>query len=224
MKKTLLIASLGLNVLFIGRIIYYRTVAQRQRVLAFASFRKHWFQNRNDIFHHYPPDSTQIVFFGTSLTERFPVHDMFPGIKVVNRGVSSNTIGDLKDRLIDVTIGHPKKIFIEGGVNDISNGIKTDTTMNNFHLIIATIKKVSPNTVIYIQSILPTSYIEIQPAIQHINQLLEAYCKTENVTFINLYPKYVVSNKINPTLTYDGTHLNYNGYMIWQTEIKRFLN
>ncbi|WP_413668926.1 GDSL-type esterase/lipase family protein [Mucilaginibacter sp. Mucisp86] len=217
-KKGLLIASLSLNVLFIlffiGKRFYY----------------SHW-----SLFHHVKldrwseylkskPDTGEIIFLGTSITEGFPVKKEFNNPKVKNMGfagsISENGIQVIK-RLI---YRRPQKVFLEFGVNDFKYHISADTVKSNLITMIDIIKAKSPNTKIYVQSVFPTNIDSLNNKIVNYNKEAESICLTKEATFINLYPDFLKGNKIDSDLTIDGTHLSTTGYFNWRRLIDKYVN
>ena len=61
------------------------------------------------------------------------------------------------DRLDPIIKGKPAKIFLMIGINDIAHHLSTDSIVKNITKIIRKIKKETPSTQLYIQSLLPTN-------------------------------------------------------------------
>ena len=59
------------------------------------------------------------------------------------------------DRLAPIIKGKPAKIFLMIGINDIAHHLSTDSIVKNITKIIRKIKKETPSTQLYIQSLLP---------------------------------------------------------------------
>ena len=59
--------------------------------------------------------------------------------------------------------------------------------------------------------------------IPEINARLETLAKEKKITFINLYPLFTEkgTNVLKKELTYDGLHLNDEGYKVWVDAIKK---
>ena len=108
------------------------------------------------------------------------------------------------------------------GINDIHQRLPEEITMTNISQILRKIK--STNTKVYIQSILPTADSSINLTVQKYNEKIKILAKNEQIEFIDLYPKFISSNKIADSLTYDGLHLTTLGYKIWKSEIYKFIN
>ena len=97
-----------------------------------------------------------------------------------------------------------------------------DTIFNNYDRIIEKIKLQSPSTSFYIQSILPTS--NNVKNITKLNQMLQTYFISNNLTYIELYSKFVLNNTLNPIYDCgDGVHLSADGYLLWCDILKEYI-
>ena len=135
------------------------------------------------------------------------------------------------DRLHQVLPGHPKKLFLLAGVNDISHDLTVDSIVSMIRMTVERIQRESPDTRLYLQSLLPfdesfgrykklTGKTDMVP---EINAQLEILAKDHKITFINLFPLFTEkgTNVLRKELTSDGLHLNEEGYKIWVKELKK---
>jgi lysophospholipase L1-like esterase len=89
--------------------------------------------------------------------------------------------------------------------------------------MIHSIKAVSPRTKIYFQTILPVNneytsrnQFNKDQHIKAINEGLKLLAKKENIILIDLHPHFLNEvNKLDKKYTYDGLHLNAEGYKKW---------
>ncbi len=172
----------------------------------------------------FPIDSNDMVFIGNSLTSHFPLSEIF-GTDVKNRGVGSNKTADILARVPGIARSKPARIFLEGGVNDLSESISVDDIMNNFILMVDTIRSCSPRTEIFIQSTLPTGKesLPLMPGVDSLNNCLMRFCKAENIPFIDIGSKLRSGPGLDSSLTWDGIHLTGRGYRIWVRELRQFI-
>lgn len=225
MKKALII-SISMNILivgiFAGKRIYYR---QPQMQSSSTSCLDQWNEMRVSLFNMHAVDSNDIVFVGDSHTEAFPVTELF-GSHAKNRGIGGNKTVNILQRIPTIARYHPRKIFIECGVNDFINGNSADSAFVNYTAIIDSIKKESPNTLVYVQSTIPTRgyYNTANSSIAALNTRLSNYCKNKGVVYIDLCSKITHDGQLDGSLTSDGIHLNGKGYEIWQREIEGYLH
>ena len=169
-----------------------------------------------------PLEKNDVVFVGNSITEGFPVAELFNSLHIKNRGIGGDNSFDILYRIDDLLNYRPKSIFLMVGINDIHQRLPEEITMTNISQISRKIK--STNTKVYIQSILPTADSAINLTVQKYNEKIKILAKNEQIEFIDLYPKFISRNKIADSLTYDGLHLTTLGYKIWKSEIYKFIN
>lgn len=224
MKKALII-SVAFNCLIIlfiaGKRYYY---SHPHALIASQSYSYDTLNDmRSSLLSTLPIEPTDIVFVGTSLTEGFPVTEMF-GQHVKNRGIGGNRTYHVLNRIMPIVQRHPKKIFIEAGVNDIRDGVSIDSVFKNYRQIIDIIRDTSPETCIYVQSVFPTSgeYAKFNAAIANLNKLLSDYCTAIGVEYVDVY-NVLGKDQLNDLLTYDGLHLNRKGYQVWKEAIERYV-
>ena len=116
-----------------------------------------FYYQRSTLFEKLPIDSDDIVFLGNSITNGCEWHELFNNPNIKNRGISSDVSMGVYDRLDPIIKGKPAKIFLMIGINDIAHHLSTDSIVKNITQIIRKIKKETPSTQLYIQSLLPTN-------------------------------------------------------------------
>jgi Lysophospholipase L1 and related esterases len=185
--------------------------------------------DRVTTFKNLKNNSEEIVFLGDSLIEICEWSELFNNPSIKNRGISGDTTYGVLNRLEEVTMAKPSKIFMMLGINDIGKCRPTQSVIEDYEKILNKIKADSPNTKIYVHSVLPinkekfTTHTKPEE-ILGLNSSLNKLCDNLKVEYINLYPLFVVSdNKLNPQYTTAGIHLNGDGYLVWKEAIKRFV-
>ncbi len=170
-------------------------------------------------FQNFPPDKNDIVFLGNSITFWADWRDRLEDCEIRNQGIPGDITFGVLDRIKEVTRGKPSKIFILIGINDLSHGIPDEVILNNYRRIINKIRKNSPSTRIYFQTLLPTSssrFKDKKDDILKINATLKAIAKEEGITCIDLYSHLVDSTgNLIKRYTWDGVHLTQKGYEEW---------
>ena len=177
-----------------------------------------------------------IVFFGDSIIEGYKLENYYPDLPVINRGKAGYTTINLLN-VVDTTVIplHPGKVFLLIGTNDIAyTDLSNEEILNNIKEITSRIENSSKDTKIYIESIYPVKesitlaydvlHIRKNDRIREINQSLEEICKERNYTYINLYD--VLSNEdgtINMDYSYEGLHMNEEGYNVITKEIEKYV-
>lgn len=238
--KIVLLLSLICNVLFLMYGI--KKIYVRNRLRPFLSggtiklitpeeYREYR-NEKNSFFAKFPTNKNDIVFVGSSITEAFNVSEIIGHLK--NRGIGGDESATLLQRLYPLVKTNPKKIFIEIGVNEVSNdagtkGISNDSLVNNIERIFDTIKVTTRGTEIYFESILPVAENNsVLPSFAHknhnivlVNERIKALCLQKNVQFIDLYSLFVLNGEMNKAYALDGVHPSPEGYKIWQTAIQK---
>ncbi|CAN5859296.1 SGNH/GDSL hydrolase family protein [soil metagenome] len=188
------------------------------------------YNTKMDIFMAIPNDTNEIIFLGNSLTEHFPVTELMHDAHIRNRGISGEGIAQVINRLEEVTEGKPKKIFIEIGINDILNDQHADSIKKKYSQLISKIREQSQLTVIYLQSLLPTSFAvngktgAAMENIRLINAYLEQISDNKQVKYINLFDAFYDGKGLSPKYdSGDHLHLNGAGYLLWTDLIKAYV-
>lgn len=175
-----------------------------------------------------PKSTGSIIFLGDSITDIGEWSELFGNKAIKNRGISTdNTFGVLA-RLNEIMALKPTKVFLMIGINDLAKKIPDVIILKNIQRIADQIKYYSPNTKLIIQSILPTSnsfteFSGYQNKDEHIiwlNNQLSLFCKNHQLIFVDLYSMFKDENgRLNKRYTYDGLHLNGEGYQLWKTAL-----
>lgn len=164
-----------------------------------------------------------IVMLGDSITFGINWNELF-NMNIINRGIGSDTTEGFLSRIENIYSTNPKKVFIMGGINDLSRGVKVNQIFSNYIKIVEALK--SKNIVPYIQSTLYTNTSTrnyLNPNVTELNTLLKEYSIKNNITYIDLNEKLSKNNSLISDYTYDGVHLNSNGYKIWKKEIEQYI-
>ncbi len=171
-----------------------------------------------------------IIFLGNSLTHYIDWAELLGEPNARNRGISGDITFGVLERLDEVIEGKPAKVFILIGINDIARSIPDSVILSNYGRIISRIKAGSPKTKIYFQTLLPVNNEVGSPKghynkdehIAAVNEGLKALAAREKITLIDLHPHFLDANKkLEKRLTYDGLHLNAEGYNVWANVLKK---
>ena len=175
-----------------------------------------------------------IVFLGNSITDGCEWSELFNDSNIKNRGISGDIVQGVYERLDPIIKGHPKKIFILIGINDVSHDLKADTIVRAIEKVVVKIKKESPKTKLYVQSVFPVNedfgkYLGATKKggeVIEINASLRQMCKQRKVKYIDVYTHLVAkeSGKLDPKFTNDGLHLLGEGYIVWKSILDKYIN
>ena len=196
-------------------------------------FRNH----RYDSFKTLPAVSNNdIVFIGNSITNMFNWWEALgSNQRIKGRGNSGAVTQEVLDNLESMIAGQPAKVFLMIGTNDLGTaGIDNPTYVaRQIETIITRIRKESPATQIYCQSILPSGLRNAEKILKT-NELVSAWIAEKadaKVTYVDLYPLLndgngqIKNTQNNGTSanSYDNLHLTALGYQAWLKAIESYL-
>lgn len=178
----------------------------------------------------------QIVFIGDSITDGYRLSDFYADLPlaVYNRGiggdVTSGVYNRLKTSLYDLA---PSKIVLLIGINDINSGRTNDEIIANYTSILEEIKKNLPAADVTCLSVLPMHDkvaawgIDLEKAtaqIKDLNDKIKTLAEGKGYRYIDLFSLVSDGNdRLVEGYTYDGLHLNADGYAIWTAAVKPYL-
>ena len=189
----------------------------------------------------------KIVFLGDSITEGGGNWNNYFGTKsVVNRGISGDTTLGVLARLNEICFYKPISLFLLIGINDIFNTDSLNrkhvtplSVSNNIIRIADVIYKRSPKTKIYVQTTLPINNklykkltgtfpfheMPLPDQISQINTRLKKNDRQNHYTVIDLHDIFLNSRGLlSKKYTFDGVHLNEEGYHKWSNFIRNYIS
>lgn len=173
---------------------------------------------RISVFKRDPLQYGDIVFLGNSITEHGnDWGSRFDNAKVKNRGISGDTTEGVLQRLNEITYYKSEKVFLLIGFNDlIINSITSEYISENIISIVKNIHENSPNTKIYVQTVLPSTRTYLKEKINAINSLLVAAENSNEYQLVDLHNEFTTNEGLmNMSYSTDGVHLNEEGYGVW---------
>jgi lysophospholipase L1-like esterase len=187
--------------------------------------RDHYAQ-RLKVFAAEPSVTGGIVFLGNSITEFGDWKKLTGDSTAVNRGIAADNSFGVLDRLDEVIARRPRKLFLEIGINDIAQDIPVEVIQKNIYSIVKRVRAESPNTSVYVMSILPTNndvrqeYPELygkNGIVQRLNYELRLHAVENEFAYIDLWRR-VATPDGDLDRRYarpDGLHPNAAGYQVW---------
>lgn len=200
-----------------------------------AQGQKHstFYYQRATLFEVLPTSKSDIIFLGNSITNGGEWAELLGNQHAKNRGISGDTTQGVLDRLSTVTKGKPAKIFLLIGTNDLSRGKSVDEIAKNVEKIVERVKRESPTTKLYVQSVFPVNpkfnkfsgHMDRQKKIPVLNAKIKAVAARHGVTYIDVYKSLVTpsTDVMNPEYTNDGLHLLGKGYQKWVEVLNPYL-
>ncbi len=163
----------------------------------------------------------QTVFAGDSITEIYNLTDFYAeyskktGLAVYNRGISGDTSNRLLERLQDNVLSiEPKNIVYLIGTNDLGTGLTVDFVENNIKQILEQTKSKCPNAKIIMEGVYPVKNAgrRHNKDILELNRRIKNLC-TDGIIYVDLTDILKDKNgKLNDEFSYDGLHLNAQGF------------
>lgn len=170
-----------------------------------------------------PP--AEVVMIGDSITQGGLWDEMFPHIKIANRGIGWDKTNDILLRMGPILAVQPKKAFVMVGINDLAFGRSVPEILENYVKIIDQLQ--SKNIATYIQSTLECSKTRCGDRLSNIRELnrqLKAYAGQKNITYIDINAGLTShQDGLLSQYTYDGIHLLATGYSVWRTAISQYI-
>lgn len=200
-------------------------------ILYHTEWTKNHYRERIQEFKKTPLQKGDIVFLGNSITEGgkdWGAKLNLPNVK--NRGIAGDCTDGVLQRLGEINFFKPKAVYILIGVNDLFNLHyqqqipSPEYVANNIFKIAQAIHHKTPRTKIYVQTILPTTQDFMKDNINKVNHIIKAHGNDKFFTVIDLNSIFAdATGFLRKELTYDGTHLNDDGYAVWVEALKPYL-
>ena len=179
---------------------------------------------RNSIFQAFNPQ-VSVVMIGDSLTEAAEWHDIFPDIKIANRGIGGDRANDILLRMEPILNLNASKAFLMFGINDVYSGQSIDAILNNYTSITRQLQ--NKGIEVYIQATLECSRSICEEKllkVRELNKKLETYAKENHIAFININNGLTSQEEgLLKKYTYDGIHLLGSGYLVWGKAISPYV-
>lgn len=169
---------------------------------------------------------TDAVMLGDSITQGGNWVELFPGLKIVNRGIAGNKTSDIQARLDQVFGDQPREVFLMAGINDLVQGVEVDQVFGNLIDIVHRLqqKKIK----VHLQSTLECSRVQCGAwldKVRTLNGLLRDYAAKNSIVWINI--NQGITSEAEGLLgfyTNDGFHLTDSGYLAWSKTLAPYMN
>lgn len=179
--------------------------------------------NKKTFFELKYQNDYDIVFIGDSLTGGSDWYDIFPNYTIANRGVRGDTTEGVLNRIDTIINTKAEKAFIMMGTNDINAHVNVENIIKNYKKILDNLE--ANNITPIVQSTLLT-YGTPQERNKDINELnaeLKAICLERDITYVDLNEYLSENGTLSDKFSYDGLHLNGQGYVLWAEAISKYI-
>ncbi|CAM3044034.1 hypothetical protein SPAN111604_01065 [Sphingomonas antarctica] len=170
-----------------------------------------------------PPGQADVVMLGDSLTAYGRWDERFRDCRVINRGISGDTIASVRGRLGEVLSHRPTQVFVMAGVNDLVAGRPIAAIVSDYDTTVTHL--IGGGATVVMQSALPCTGPETlcpagrNAAIDALNRALLGLATRRGVAWLDLVPMFKVDGHLRPELTIDGAHLNAAGFAVWERQL-----
>ncbi|MBQ6973096.1 MAG: hypothetical protein IJP86_12175 [Synergistaceae bacterium] len=178
-----------------------------------------YYSIKRSMFLSTPTSEGSVIFLGDSLTDWLSLSELLPGVRVLNRGIAGDTTTGVLQRLDEVIRHKPAKLFLLIGTNDIALGTSERKITGNIREIITRIQEGSPETVIYLQTLIPVNsrYMGCRHnmKIEAVNEGLRGIAEEKGCVLVDLHGLFEENGELPMSCSFDGLHLNGEGAVKW---------
>ena len=194
-----------------------------------SMYRPTQYQQRFEFWENPKVDPNAVVFLGNSITHGFEWAEYLGDVKYKNRGISGDLTYGVLARMDQIVKMKPAKVFLLIGINDISKDVPKEIVAQNIRKIVLRIRKDSPNTKVYVQSLFPTNekfkkfpkHYNKQDVVDYVNNASKQTCQELGAQYLDVASVLTDANgKLKEEVTYDGLHLLKAGYVLWVDYLK----
>jgi lysophospholipase L1-like esterase len=192
-----------------------------------------FWMDRNNTFNNELITKESIVFLGDSQIQLFENDAYFPTYHTINRGIISDNIQGLMNRINPILEKNPKKIILQIGTNDLKNltvnqisleykELLTMIQSKNIDVIVTAIFPLLENNYLTLRERQLQKCNDLNLKIIEVNKRILDYCIVHNIKFVNINPEFY-NNKsgLAHFLNNDGLHLNKKGYQLWASALSK---
>ena len=207
----------------------------------FIKVRDAAYMRRISLFQMLPVDMYDNVFLGDSITRGGEWSEFFNMPTAKNRGINGDRSDWLLERLDQMTVGQPKRVFVLIGINDLAAGRTSDMVIEDITPLIKRFQLTTPVTELFIQSIFPVnpdiagfpddepfpgdSGRRLNEKIVLTNKSLKNCCIMAGIPYLDVWSLLIDGRGVlRPDLTNDGVHLLAPGFKIWVDFVSGLVN
>ncbi|PKN96456.1 MAG: sialate O-acetylesterase [Chloroflexi bacterium HGW-Chloroflexi-5] len=194
--------------------------------LAVEKIEQNHYKQRADLYRYSKIQKGDVVFLGDSITDGGCWDELFQDMNIKNRGINGDDTVGVLARLDDILCCTPSALFILIGTNDMNwwNYRHDKEILANYREILQRCKDQSPDTKVFVESILPRTKRHSNH-LRMLNIHLEKLAEEFDCTFINLFPHFADENgALKAEFNNDHLHLMAPGYALWVKLLTPYLD
>lgn len=154
-----------------------------------------------------------VVMLGDSITVMGRWNEYWPDLRVANRGLSGETVADVRKRIATVVAVDPQLVVLLIGTNDVAMRGDLTVAAAQFRQLV---QSISARTRVLLVTVPPCVCALAQnDAINRFNIDVRRIGAEAKLPVIDLHAALVKGGSLDPAVTNDGTHLNAIGYSRW---------
>jgi len=179
--------------------------------------RSDYFYHKKSFFEQHQTNKYDLVFIGDSLTDSAEWEDLFPSLKIANRGINGDNTSGVLERMEGIYSTSAKRAFVMLGSNDFSLGHSVNYVFENYKCIVD--KLIDQGMKVYIQSTILAGRQkkELNININELNRRLKVLTTQSNaLVYIDLNANLTKDSLLQNAYSRDGIHLNGDGYAVWR--------
>lgn len=176
-------------------------------------------------FEQLPLPAGRVLFLGDSITEQGLWPEWFPALPTLNRGISGDTVHEVRARL-DSAVRAPSTISLLVGTNDLSGlGRSRDVVViaREFRGLVEDLRRRAPDAHLIVNSVMPRK-ATFADQVRALNHEYAAIARAADATWLDLWP--VLSDgagSLRAQFTGDSLHLNGAGFAAWVEALRPLL-
>ena len=227
MKKKLVLTMVIIGIFLLGATVgksryfsysFFKSLVDpapaTKKMSTFSSFYIH----KQSLFKTLAENNTyKIAMLGDSIIDWGEWNELLERNDIINRGISGDSTDGILNR-IDGINSSVSKVFIMIGINDLGQGKSVAYVFNNYKKIVTMLKQKNMQPII--QSTLFVDPVKIQDRknsdIEELNNKLKIYAIENDLVYIDINMKLSKDKKLRSNYSYDGLHLNGDGYKAWK--------
>ena len=175
-----------------------------------------------------PPKPGEVLFLGSSTIVDWDTARAFPGIKVINRGVWSSSLGEAVLRVDRLVMPYaPRLIVVYAGENDLNGGATSEQVAVDFERFTFAVHAKLPQTRIVFIGLKPSlaRWTQIH-RMRAANDLIRQFCgHDDRLAFVDVDGAMLGWDEKprRELFVEDGLHLSAQGYALWNVLLRPFV-